>query len=76
MKGIGVMKRLNEKIPRHSLLTIINHLYGLTLTMVIYFMINQTMKVYVKKLRLFNTMLLWPLPVPSKVHLKLNFAMN
>ena len=33
-------------------------------------------KVYVKKLRLFNTMLLWLLLVPSKVHLKLNFTMN
>ena len=32
-------------------------------------MINQTIEVHVTKLRLFNTMLLWPLLVPSKVHL-------
>ena len=45
-------------------------MYGLLLTMLVYFMINQTIKLYVKKLRLFNTMLFWPLPpVPSKVQI-------
>ena len=39
-------------------------------------MINQTIKVFVKRLRLFNAMLIWSLPVPSKVHPKLNFTMN
>ena len=31
-------------------------------------MINQTIKVYVKKLRLFITILLWSILVPSKVY--------
>ena len=35
--------------------------------MVMCFLINQMTKVYVKKLRLFNAMLLCPLLVPSKV---------
>ena len=49
-------------------------MYCLILTMVIliYFMINQTIKVYVRKLKIFNTMLLWPLLVPSKVHLRVS----
>ena len=75
MKGIGVIKRLSKMLPQQSLLTIYKsfvqpHLdYGDIL-------INQTIKGYFKKLRLFNTMLHWPLLVPSQVHLKLNFTMN
>ena len=75
MKGIGAIKRLSKMLPQHSLLTIYKsfvqpHLdYGDIL-------INQTIKGYVKKLRLFNTMLHWLLLVPSQVHLKLNFTMN
>ena len=76
IKGIGVIEILSTMLPQHSLLTIQKSFYGLILTMVIYFMINQTIKVYVKKQRLFNTMLLWPLLVPLNVHLKLNFSMN
>ena len=76
IKGIGVIEILSTMLPQHSLLTIQKSFYVLILTMVIYFMINQTIKVYVKKQRLFNTMLLWPLLVPLNVHLKLNFSMN
>ena len=67
MKVIGVITRLSKMLLWHSLLTIYKsfvrpHLdYG-------DIMINQTIKVFVKKLRLFNTMLLWRLPVPSKVY--------
>ena len=41
-------------------------LYGLILTMVANCTINQTIQVYVKKLRLFKTILLWLIPVPSQ----------
>ena len=43
-----------------------NELYGLILTMVANFTINQTIQVYVKKLKLFKTILLWLIPVPSQ----------
>ena len=81
MKGIGVIKILGKLLPRHSLLTIyiyiyIYHLYALNLAMVIYSMINQGIKVFGKKLKLFNTVLLWSLLLPSKVYLKLKFTMN
>ena len=76
IKGIGAIEILSTMLPQHSLLTIYKSFYGLILTMVIYFMINQTIKVYVKKQRLFNTMLLWPLLVPLNLHFKLNFSMN
>ena len=65
MKGIGVIKRLSKMLPRHSLLTIYKsfvrpHLdYGDTL----YDQPNN--KKFCQKMRLFNTMLLWPLQVPS-----------
>ena len=74
-KGIGVIKRLCKMHPQHSLLTIYKSLirshvdYGDILY-------DQTIKAYVTKLKLCNTMLLWPLLVPSKLHLKLNFTMN
>ena len=76
MKGIGVIKRLSKMLPRHSLLTIYKlfvrpHLYYSDI-----FDDQPNNKVFVKKLRLFNTMLLWPLPVPSQVHPKLNFTIN
>ena len=76
MKGIGVIKRLSKMLPRHSLLTIYKlfvrpHLYYSDI-----FDDQPNNKVFVKKLRLFNTMLLWPLPVPSKVHPKSNSTMN
>ena len=54
----------------------LNHLYDLIFNIVIHFMINQTIKVYVKKLRLFTTILTWPLPLPLKLHLQLEFTMN
>ena len=66
MKGIGAIKRLSKMLPQHSLLTIYKsfvrpHLdYG----DILYDQPNK------------STMLLWPLPVPSKVHLRLNFTMN
>ena len=43
-----------------------NELYDLILTMVANFTINQTIQVYVKKLKLFKTILLWLIPVPSQ----------
>ena len=49
----------------------ISHLYGLILTKAIYFMINQTTKIYVRKLRLFNTMMLWLLPTITGHFLRL-----
>ena len=48
----------------------ISHLLGRILTMVMYFMINQTMKVYARKLKVFSTMLLLLSQVRSKVHLR------
>ena len=49
MKRIGTIKRLSMMLPQHSLLTIyVNYLYKPRLDL----MINQTIKVYVKKLRL------------------------
>ena len=65
MKGIGAIKRLSKMLPRHSFLTIYKsfvrpHLdYGDTL----YDQPNN--KKFCQKMRLFNTMLLWPLQVPS-----------
>ena len=62
MKGIDVIKRLRKMLPWHSFLTtyksfLQRHLdYG--------DIINQKSKVYGKQLRLFNTMPLWPLPIP------------
>ena len=76
MKEICVIKRLNKMLPRNSLLTIYKSFAWPHLEMTIYFMIKQIIKGYVKKLRLFNTMLLWPFPVPSKVHLELSFTTN
>ena len=75
MIGIGAIKRLCKMRPQHSLLTIYKSLvwshvdYGDILY-------DQTIKAYAKKLKLFDTMLLWPLLVPSELHLKLNFTMN
>ena len=60
MKGIDVI--LRKMLPWHSFLTTCKsflqpHLgYG--------DIINQKSKVYEKQLRLFNTMPLWPLPIP------------
>ena len=57
-KGISLIKRLSRMLPLHSFSQNINHLYDLILHMVMYFKVKQTIKVYVKKLSLFNTMLL------------------
>ena len=80
MKGIDVIKRLSKMPPRHSLLTMCKsfvrpHLgYDHLGYDILYD--QPSNKRLCQKLRLFNTMLLWPLPVTSKVHLKLNFTMN
>ena len=76
MKEICVIKRLSKMLPRHSLLTVYKSFVRphLDYCDILYDQPNNNS--FVKNLRLFNTMLLWPLLVPSKVHLKLNFTMN
>ena len=76
IKGISVIKRalLNRMLPRHSFLTVYRsfvcpHLdYGDMLY-------DQPNNISLFK-KLFNTMLLWPLSVPPKVHIKRNFTVN
>ena len=66
MQRIGVTRKLSKVLHRNSLITIL----GRILTIVTYFMINQTMKVYARKLKVSSTMLLLLSQVRSKVHLR------
>ena len=81
-RGVGELCHLYEKLNfNHHIKEKTKVMKGIGVIkrlskMVIYFMINQTIKLYVKKSRLFNTMPLRSLLVPTKLHLKLNFKMN
>ena len=58
IKGIGIIKKLCKTLPGHALIAIyITYLF--TLIIIILFMTNQIMKVSIKKLKEFNTMLLF-----------------
>ena len=63
MKRIDALTKLSNMLPRHTLITIYK-------TFVTYCMINQIIKVSVKKLEVFNKMLPLPLQVPLQVHLR------
>ena len=72
MKGIGVMKRLSKMLPQHSLLTIYKSFVKphLDYSDILYDQPNNTFLSKKTETAQINTMLLWPRPVPSKVHLK------
>ena len=72
MKEIGVFKRLSKMLPWNSLFIICKSFvrHHLEYRDILYDQPNN--KCLCKKMRLFNTMLVWPLTVPSKAHLKLN----
>ena len=76
MKGIRIIKRLSNILPRHSSLTMQKSFvqphfdYGDML----YDQPNN--KRLSEKLKLFNTTLLWPLSAASKVYIKLKFTLN
>ena len=55
-KGKGILRKLHNVLPGNSLITI-NPSFDLTLNMVPSFLINQKMRVFVKKLNQFNIML-------------------
>ena len=63
MKRIDALTKLSNMLPRHTLITIYK-------TFVTYCMINQIIKVSVKKLEVFNKMLPLPLQVPLEVLLR------
>ena len=56
-KGIGILRKLYNVLPRNSLITIYKSFIQLTLTMVPSFLTNQKMRVFVKKSNQFNIML-------------------
>lgn len=58
MKEISVIKRLSKVLPRHSLVTIYKSFLRPHLDYGHIVKNNPTIKVYFKKLRLFNTILL------------------
>ena len=70
MQGVGVIRKLSKILPRNISLQNISHLLDRILTMVMYLMINQTMQVYARKLKVFSTMPLISSQVRSKVHLR------
>ena len=72
MKEIGVIKRLSKMLPWNSLFIICKSFvrHHLEYRDILYDQPNN--KCLCKKMRLFITMLVWPLKVPSKAHLKLN----
>ena len=63
MKGKGVIKKISNMLPQHSLITIYKVFVRPHLDYGDIFMMNQIRKVSVRKLKLFNTMLLLPLQV-------------
>ena len=78
MKEIGIIKRLSKMLPWHSLLTkyksfVQPHLdYG----DILYDQPNNK-SLHQKIVTVqFNSISLWPLLVPSRVNLKLNFTIN
>ena len=70
MQGVGVIRKLSKILPRNISLQNISHLLDRILSMVMYLMINQTMQVYARKLKVFSTMPLISSQVQSKVHLR------
>ena len=70
MQEVGVIRKLSKILPGNISLQNINHLLDHILTMVMYLMINQTMQVYARKLKVFSTMPLISSQVRSKVHLR------
>ena len=65
MKGICIIKKLSKTLPQHALITIYKSLVRPHLDFGDIFMTSQIMKVSIKKLKEFNTMLLSQLQVPS-----------
>ena len=63
MKGKGVIKKISNMLPQQSLITIYKVFVRPHLDCGDIFMMNQIRKVSVRKLKLFNTMLLLPLQV-------------
>ena len=74
LKGIGIIKKLSESLPEHSLLTI--HISFVRPHLDYGDMTNQIMEVSLRKLEEFNTMLLSQLQVPSKEHLRISCTAN
>ena len=58
-KLIGLMKRLSVNLPRSALLTIYNSFIRPHLDMVIFYMINQIMKVFKTKQNKYNARHVW-----------------
>ena len=56
-KGIGILRKLNNVLPRNSLIAIYKSFIRPHLDYVAIILTNQKMKVFVKKLNLFNIML-------------------
>ena len=67
MKGIGVIKKLSKMLPQYSFLTIYKSFARPHLDYGDILYDQPTIKVFVKKLRLFNTMLPWPFILASSV---------
>ena len=67
MKGIGVIKKLSKMLPQHSFLTIYKSFARPHLDYGDILYDQPTIKIFVKKLRLFNTMLPWPFILASSV---------
>ena len=64
---IGVIKKLSKMLPQHSFLTIYKSFARPHLDYGDILYDQPTIKVFVKKLRLFNIMLPWPLILTSSV---------
>ena len=76
MNGIGIIRKLNEALPRHSLITIYKSFVRLHLDYGDKFITNQISKISIKTLKEFNTMLLVQLQMPSKKLLSAGYANN
>ena len=67
MKRIGVIKKLSKMLPQYSFLTIYKSFARPHLDYGDILYDQPTIKIFVKKLRLFNTMLPWPFILASSV---------
>ena len=75
-KTIGLLRKLQNFLPRAAFVKYMKLLLDTILNMVIFFMIKRIMCLFTKSWNSFSTMPAWPLLEPYEAHQKRSFTKN